>query len=252
MKNRKINPIISKLTRAIFKCTDILVFSAFLASALIALIDGKSRSRAVIILIFSMIILITVLIEDLKKKKDVAVKKQQAKEEILIERATLMADTEIASRIQENSFAFIRKENPDKYEIIQAVISQPMYLICIKESSLLHEILDRYASHTKLITALELSEIMGVPCTNEDIEQRINGSFSVRIDSKRLMNAIFARWNRYVLLGILLLVLSFFTKHKIYYRLLASICLIFAVFRGVFGRNVIGLFSASFLDKLDR
>ena len=234
------------------KLLDAVLFGALLSSSVLLLLRRSVHRRAAWIVLTAAIVLLLLLIE----RKMEAVRQRKEREQIAqtirTEKLLLMRDTDIERAIGERSFIWIRSQKPEPHEILQAIAKHPKALICMGNCKTAKTLLAAYAPQTRLIGEEELVRLIRPDVTEKEIVMRQKKPRDRRFSKDRLRRLQHVPFNRYLLLGTLLLVLSFLSKHKIYYRTISSICLFFALCKGLFEREKVAKKFRFFLDNMDR
>ena len=238
--------------RLIGRYADLMLFAALIISSIAVLTKQFSRRRAIMILAVFGVVLLIVLLDRVSERRKSKQKRQLIRNQILLEKLYLLKNEEIAKALGTERIKIIRSEKPGKWELLQAIAGQPEYLICQKKDRRIMDSAARFAPQTKVVSQWELIEVMNIECLEEEVSQRLSDDRKEKPkhDLKRWIQSV--RWNRYLTLGILLLVLSFVTKYKIYYRVLASVCMIISTIRGLFNHQKSMNNLRFFLDIIDR
>ncbi len=242
---------VRKLLKTTARILDLAVFGALLAASA-ALLVSKPRNRTgLFLLILGACIPLLLILERRKAVRAEREERIRTENELRLEKILLMPDAEIAAALGETRIAWLRTERPGKMEILDAVRRRPRILICPGNTSEAETLLRRCAPEIRLIGRDELLRTVAPPCSGEEIEARRTEKRQARkTDRTWLIRSLPV--NRYLWLGTLLLVLSFVSGYKIYYRAISSICLIFAVIRGVFDHQKVEKIFRFFLDNMDR
>ena len=248
MKYRKTAVILKRIVRI----SDVIVFSVIVESCFIILLGNRMRHPLGIAASFLSILLSTALFEVRKSRAEAGKERERIRQELITEKILLMSDREVSDSLKDESFYFLRRQNPDRYELIHALGRKPKYLITVSKLQIPYSRLHTYSPKTTVLTALKFADLIHVSCTQTEIENRAEEKETYRFDRSRFRQLFSVRWNRYYVLGTLLLVMSFIVKHKIYYRTIASISLFLALIQGIFRSRALRNNSFSFLDKFDR
>lgn len=216
----KRKPSISKFFRSIYALFDLAAFSVMISIPLI-LIVRVQRKPAFCFLIVSAVFLIGVFVylnKSSKRKRD---ELQRTAVEMALERILLMSDGEIGEAIGCDSFYLIRRQNPDSFDVLEAIRSGAYCIGAVNPTKAALECMERNAPDRKLIASDDLIRMM-FPNTDCRAKQRTGFSFFKN------------RIGKYAVLGIVLFLCSFVVHFKIYYRLISSVCLIIASVSGFF------------------
>ena len=251
----KTNPKMINRLKTALKCigtaADSVVF-ILLSALATSVLFRKSRYHSLIAVLFALFLsLLTVLIESRKRKRNRRMRIDKAKTEIRKEALLLLTDAEIKEITGFEDLVFIRKEQPETAEILSALSVKPKHLLCTDPNGRISFLVQRYSPETQIHAVQSLAETYLPEPSDGEAEERIRDASNARRSSVR--NTTFRRvpFGRYFLLGTLLLVLSFVTDHKIYYRLLSAICMSLSVIHRFFDANGTRIFSVSFLDNID-
>ncbi len=240
-----------KILRAIGKTADLILFTVLTICALSMLFRGTANGKAILILSALAVLIVLLLLDRITLKRKERNELIQVCKDTRIEKLLLMSDERIEEFTGERT-VMIRESHPDKAQILHAFISHPTYLICLGNENLARELIRCYAPQTTLLTVEEEIERIGIECSMEEAKGRMQSRDTCirrHVDVRQLFQN---GWNRYLVLGLLLLVLSVFTSHKIYYRLLASVSLILSVFQGVLRLRKRSNIFRFFLDNMER
>lgn len=210
---------------------DMLIFIVLILLAVSVLIGRNAHHPAIMILLTAALLLVGVLINRRKEQKRKAEERLSIERDILTEKLFLLSDESLSNMLKEPNMIFIRRFRPDEGEVLSAIAKQPNLLICAVKDSKTEDLIRRQSPKTQLYDLIEAAAKAGILCTPMEIETRRNETQNTRKKALKSRLWTISGWNRYLMLGMLLLVLSFVTSHKIYYRLLSSACMIFMTIR---------------------
>lgn len=240
-----------KILCAIGRTADLILFTTLTICALSMLFRGTANGKAILILSALAVLIVLLLLDRITHKRKERNELTHVCKEIRTEKLLLMSDERIEELTGERT-VMIRESYPEKAQILHALIRHPKYLICLGNEEIARELIRCYALQTTLLTVEEAIERTGIECSMEEAKGRMQ-SRDTRIRRHVDVRQLFQNgWNRYLVLGLLLLVLSVFTSHKIYYRLLASVSLILSVFQGVLRLRKRSNIFRFFLDNMER
>ena len=237
--------------KAIRRCTDAVLFGGMLSASVLLLVPHAKLSwmawLALTAAFMPLLLLFDCRTEANRKRKE----RERIVQTIRTEKLLMMEDAQIRQAIGAGRIVCIRSLVPQKHEILQAIAQRPDVLICMGDGREAAALLRAYRKDARLINEAELLRLMQPDVSEEEIARRFEktrGKPSVRTFLRRIMHVPV---NRYLLLGTLLLVLSFLGRYKIYYRLLSSACLLFGGIKGVLGREKVMKKFRFFLDNMD-
>lgn len=234
------------------KAIDIVVFMCLAVLTISLFLMGNTNRVKITVLLSFAVFLLTVFAEYTRSRILKKKRYQQVRNEILIEKVLLLSNKELGKYLHVSKFQFIRKKAPEQSEILYALHMHPTLLICMKRTENIERLVKYYEPQVRIVTVRELAESLPFTCSEDEIKQRVDNIDFAHKTANRSRNVLRVTWNRYFLLGTLLLVLSFLFRHKIYYRFLASISLFLSVIKGVFDNKSIRTNCFSFLDIMDR
>ncbi len=233
------------------RIADLLLFSILLTASVYLTIRKGSHKIAILFLTLSVSLMIGVIMDRVKCQKQRRTLTERVRKQILTEKLLIMSDSDLKAAFHVKSLKFIRKFQVDQAELISTIAAKPELLICMDACPETKQYIDHYSPSTKFLDAQKAVARLGIVCTEEEVQTRLNNPQN-NLKFKHINRALFQlRPNRFFVLGMLLLVLSFLTDHKIYYRLLSTACLIFSVFRGFFDSHKIRNIFRLFLDNMD-
>lgn len=228
----------SLINRA-FEVLDSVVFSAFLLLFILPYLGGF-RHAWIVIPIYLFIVIAVRMIHNLHGKAYQKERMFQKKKQQQTERILLLSDKELSDRFGKNRFILIRKEHPDRFDIMEAIRKQADAIGVFSNDISLKELVQKYSPETTVYLSHDLLYAL---CEREREGKGIQSTVFERFLSKRS--------NRYFMLGILFLAASLFLHLKIYYRLAATACLIIASVSGILGHRKSCKNFLIFLDKMD-
>lgn len=209
-------------TKRAFRWFDSFVFSVILSLPLILLTQTGKKPIAVIMIISSVLFLVVIVrrrSEDVSASKKSARRKRNAQFSALM----LLDDKEIGDLLHEDSFYLIRREKPDLFDLLNAVRSGAKAVGVLEITNDTESFFKSLAPEAKLISKEDIMELL--PDTEND-PGRSKGLLSVL--------TFFGRINKYIVLGCILFLCSFFVKHKIYFRAAACLSAVIAPISGFF------------------
>ena len=216
MKNHKLRDRFVFIGAAI----DSFLFS-FLAVLPLLSFFGTLKRLSAVLLVSG--VFIAVLLFRMKGEQYLHIKKKRERaEEEYLERLLLMDDKTIGASLNREDFVFIRKADPDMFDILDAVRKGADAVGTIRLSKTAANLLSKYAPE---ISVIGLGEM--IDAVFPDVSYR-------RHKYKKAFPSILMRSGKYWLLGVVLFVLSFVLRHKIYFRILSSASMIIALVLGIF------------------
>ena len=152
-----------------------------------------------------------------------------------IEQLLLMDDETISALLHKDRFVLIRKRNPAPFDVLDALRTGADTIGLAKTDEHMLALICKYKPKTTVMTFDDLiTELFGE-----------NESFLRQKHSVKTLSHL-----KYWMLGFILLFVSIFVRHKIYYRMVSSLCMIIALVSGFFvkhpERNILRIF----LDKM--
>ncbi len=133
----------------------------------------------------------------------------------LIDRLLLTEDKLLAEKTGCADFRLIRKEHPDRIDILNAICTGAASICVLNNFETASNVIKAYAPQIGIIECDALLKIM-YPEEAGLIERAKRNISSFRFPSK------------YLILGILFLITSLFVKYGLYYRLLSAFCFLIA------------------------
>ena len=150
-----------------------------------------------------------------KARADRIKQTRRDREEEQIEQILLMNDSELSDRLHTDGFMLIRKAEPDRFDILDSVRSGAKAVGLMRADGECIKLIRKYAPEAVVYDRNDLLRII----FHED------GS-----PGKRRMKAYAVYFNKYVLLGFILLISSFFLRYRIYLRTVSCICFLIGLF----------------------
>ena len=222
--------------RKAFLIIDTLLFSVLLTLMILPYLD-MIRHTWIVIPVFLCIILFTLIIRTRSRiAQQNRISYQKAVQQ-KIEQLLLMSDRELSDRFGKHNFILIRKEHPGRFDVMEALRQHADAIGLFSKDKTLTELIKAHSPDTAIYSLHDMIDLY-------EMKGRDGDSIPARIIS-------FAKQNKYLLLGILFLVASFFLKSKIYYRITASLCLIIAPVSGILRNMKQSKNFLIFLDKMD-
>jgi hypothetical protein len=212
----------------------------------------KLKSRAAILILSFLALLLFFVLYDRRRQERMKRKRlNMIRTKLLREKLWSYDDGAIKSHIENKDAVIIRNPNPQRWELFSALCVHPATLVYLGNDPMVRETANRFDPNIEVIDAEELLQKCGIECTEEEAQKHLAERLTSQESRRSVKAVIHAKWNRYFLLGILLLVVSFFTKYKIYYRMLASFCLFLTVAKGFFQIQKETNYFRFFLDNMD-
>ena len=227
-----------KRIKKTFRIADTMLFSFLLMLSVLPYIESSVHKWILIPVYFS-IATTVVLFRKRYRSRIVRKRTLEIKEQQQIERILLLSDEELSERFGKQQFILIRKEHPDRFDVMEAIRKQADAIGLFSEDAALRDLILSYSPQTTVFLRRDL--ICGF-YDDTNTEHAVKERFS---------DKVLLKYNRYFLLGILFLAASFIVRSKIYYRMTASVCLIIAAVSGIFGDWKRHKNLPIFLDKKD-
>ena len=228
-----------RIVRKAFQILDTLLFSVLLTLLILPYLDIFHRLWIVILVFLFIIFLVLTLrtrYQTVKQKKDMYLKEEQR----TVEQLLLLSDGELSDRFGKNNFILIRKERPDRFDVMEALRKHTDAIGLFSEDKALTELIRSYSPDTAIYCRHDLFEFF-----KKHKEEAVADQTSYEKAFSLICN------NKYIMLGILFLIASFLLRSKIYYRVLATACLIIAPVTGIFNDRKSRKNFRIFLDKMD-
>ena len=227
-----------KFIRGTFRIADTMLFSFLLMLPILPYIK-VSVHRWIAIPVYLLIAAIVFLLR--WRCRSISRKKQsfQIEEQQQIEHILLLSDEALSDRFGKEHFILVRKEHPDRFDIMEAIRKHADAIGLFSEDAALHDLILSYSPQTAIYLRKDLLRAYN---PNIGKDNTIKG---------RAFDKILLKHNRYFILGILFLAASFFLRSKIYYRMIATVCLIIASVSGILGHRKSCKNFLIFLDKMD-
>jgi len=222
--------------RHAFRIADTMLFS-FLLLLLILPYISFSAHKWIAIPVYLLIAAIVFLFR--KRYRSISSRKREymIKEQQQIEHILLQSDEALSERFGKRHFILIRKERPDRFDVMEAIRNHADAVGLFSEDAALKELILSYSPQTAVYLRKDLISVF-----NADEEHTAEN---------RHRDIILLKYNRYLMLGILFLAASFLLRSKIYYRMISSVCLIIAAVSGIFEDRKRRKNLPIFLDKKD-
>lgn len=167
---------------------------------------------------------------------------QYRKQESLIRRKTdmlfLKSDESLSMLTQKKNFILIRKEHPDRFDVLEAIRKGADAIGIIGRKNTFSELIRSYSPELTVYCIDDLIRII------DESENREAGEEVGRFHKHAIVHL-----NQYLLLGILFFVVSFIFKFKIYFRVLSGICLFLAYISYFLRKRETGKNFLIFLDN---
>ena len=157
-----------------------------------------------------------------RMKRIVAEKRKRAEKAMRqkeIDRLFLMSDESLSKRIGAERFMLVRRQNPDRIEILETIRKGADGIGLLTKNPALTDMIHQYAPQMPVYDAEEILHMI-----KPGYEHHPRERSGLRI-------------NKYLLLGVLFLIISFVLRYKIYYRIISCLCLFFASISGAFGAS---------------
>lgn len=214
---------IRKTIKYAVKTIDTIAFTAIVTASVVPLLHKQNRSLTVpiaFLLILSVVSSIMYIAHRAKTRKEESAEKEKS----ILAHILLLSDEDLGMKMGEKRFRLIRKAEPDMFDVLEAIRSGAESIGVFCTAKRMREIVSRYAPNVRVIDRFALLRAF-------DPEYVAGKSASLPI---LLLNRFRAR-GKYFVLGIIFIMLSWILDFKIYYRLIAAICLIIGIFTGFFG-----------------
>ena len=231
---------------------DRLIFSVICAAALWIPLRRNDYGMLACSAVLMSVLLLLVLI-DRKRAKEAEIRRiETVKNTIRLEKLLLTDDEIVRKALHAPDLCFIRKTDAGESDLLDAVRNGKRCILLIGETERFRPLIDLHAPETRLIDARTCIDAIGLGCTEAEAIERL--AALQKPDRKRICFHDLTHNGRlrFILLGILLLVLSLVWKHKIYYRLLSAVCFAIPMISGTFRRLSKHVNLGNFLDNADK
>lgn len=209
---------------------DCLLFSGLLLLPLNPFVRFAEHPVICVLLLLGVCgIVLSVRIESNHKDKKREAEKQLKQK--LTDRLLLKNDEAISDMLGKQRFILVRKQEPDRFDVLDAIRKGADAIGVFSKKKEHVTLLAAYAPNTELYDADELLSVIAPESQNTTKVTR-----SVRL-------------NKYFLLGVIWMALSFVLKNKIYFRLISCACLIIAPITGALRSSAMRKKILLFLDK---
>ena len=250
MRTRQIHPRIT--VRGILRLVDRLVFCALCTTAVMIPLLRRERLLVFAVLIGAALLLLLTALDKRAAKRERERRFAETARTIRLEKLLLLSDREIGLLLNEPSLVLLRGGDPSVGEITDALREHPRCLAVPAGIGRALPIVQTHAPETRLLDADALLAAVDMPCTEREVTERMAQMKPKRRKPLRETVRFQGRAWKFLLLGILLLVLSLVWKHKIYYRVLSLASLGLSVIAGGFGFQKAHRNFGIFLDKIDK
>lgn len=211
----------SKVVRSVFYAADTILFSALLFLPLYLQFSHANRKIFAVPILIGMLGTVALLryrkarLEKIKEENEKRMKRR-------IEQILLMSDSELAEKLNTDTFLLIRKSDPDRFDILEAIRSGANVIGLFRVPRETGELIARYRPEVIVYDRRRLLESVFPNEASQEADER-------------QIPSILKRCNKYLLLGLFLLIASFLFRYKIYFRMLSALCLLLGVI--VNGKN---------------
>ena len=213
---------------------DSMVFTVLIVISLRLLIGLRGHAAETVLVGISLFIIVLLLrfrrLKKERRKKVLANERNERLEQLL-----LMDDETISVLLRTERFIFIRKARPDMFDILDAVAKGAKTIGMIESDEHMRGLIRKYGPQ---ITVMTLDEMIAA----------IYGA-GENSQSQNKHDKAIASETKYLILGIVLLTVSFAVGYKIYYRIISSACMLIALVLGVFHKHPEWKFFRIFLDN---
>ena len=232
--------------RRVLRILDFLTFFILLSLAMLIPLWKSSPFGLCAVLFGAAAILLTVA-----ERKEREQRMKETARAIRLEKILLMQNAQIKTALQVGSLAVLRQKEPSVAELMDALRTRPETLVTLADAEKLRPIVAFHAPETRLIDAEEICSIIPVEVSETEVHKRLTDMQKPETKKRRFSVHAAGRSWKFLLLGILLLVLSLILNHKIYYRLLCGACFSAATLSGVFDMQKRRMNFRIFLDNGD-
>lgn len=234
------------------KLVDALLFALLCAASVRVLFRDRGTALFACALVFFGTALLLTLRSRIAREKARQKAYAETEQAIRTEKILLLSDEAISAALGETDVFVIRKTEPTADDILQAIAQRPRCIAAAADVGKFRPILAAHAPELPLFDLRERAGQLGVSCTEEEIGTRLRLLNEQNKKRIRIRLTPHGAAVRFFALGTLLLVLSLFWKHKIYYRLLSGVCFSLAVISGIFRTSGRGKYFTNFLDNIDK
>lgn len=221
--------------KQIFLFTDSLLFSALIILSFHIIIDYVKHPVTFVFFLLGICgIVLAVRIKCIKRNMRIC--EENKKKQERTDRLIMKSDQSLSELFGKDRFILIRKQNPDRFDLLEAIQKGADGVGVMKKQTEFTDLIHTYAPQTTLYDVDEMLRLIDPSYAEED---------------KRSKFKVFRRMhiNKYLLLGVILIIASFVLRYKIYFRIISGICLIFAAITGSFGYSDIRKKRMLFLDN---
>jgi len=216
----KKTPNLLKPLKTAFRAADLALFSLLLCLPL----RPRLKSAPLFLAVYAGALAAVFLLHGAANKRRARETKRKEGERYAIERLLLTDDDTLRTLTGEPGFVLVRSLHPDIADVACALRSGATSLGLFEITAEARAFLDRHAPQCRAFDREQLLHLVS------------NGGEQPQHVRKCLPDS--PLFSKYLCLGILLLALSFLVRLKIYFRSVASICLILSAFSGVFRNSV--------------
>ena len=246
------NKNIRSLPQRILRFVDRLAFSALCAAAILIPLRKSPKIVWIAALVGAAALLLVLALDRRAARRETERLRQETARAIRLEKILLSSDEALKAALGVPSLRVLRGRDPSAAEIAEALRDRPACLVMLSDTEKAAPLICAYAPGTRLIDADALLAATDAPCTEEEVTERLAALRAKRQKPRRPTLRLSGNAPKFLLLGILLLVLSLVWRHKIYYRLLSVLCFGTSVISGGFGFQKACRNFGIFLDKLDK
>lgn len=161
---------------------------------------------------------------------------ERRNKQIKIDQLMLKCDDSLSELTGYKKFIFIRKSNPDRFDILEAIRQEADAIGVLSKKLEFSHLVQSYAPHTAIYDVDEILHMTDPNIVEEKMKPQSRGVYRIR-------------FNKYLLLGLILMFASFVFRYKIYFHIISCICMFFATISGAFGHSYIHEKWMIFLDK---
>jgi hypothetical protein len=202
--------------KTVFRIADLALFALLIAMPLRPLLKTVPLFLAAYTCAFAAV----VLLARIGKARRARETQKREREQRAIERLLLLGDAELKTLTGDPGFLLIRRIHPETEDVANALREGATSIGLFETTEQTRAFLDRNAPQCSVFDRAALLHLV-----SEEDETAQHMRF--RLPGMRI-------FNKYACLGILFLLLSFLVGRKIYYRSIASVCLILSAFSGFF------------------
>ena len=218
MKN---NPKQRSVVRSVFAAADSVLFSLLICLPLTRSLTRQNRLLAFTFFFIGILGLVILFRKKLKNRNEIR-RSELERTEALTDRILLMSDRMLSDLLHSDRFVLIRKERPDKFDYLEAIRCGATSIGVLNGGEDAHRMVEKYRQNVMVYNRNDL--LRRVFPDEFEIISRKNSKHHLHV-------------NKYVLLGLVLLLASLLLQAKIYLRMISGLCFFIGVMTEYFSKR---------------